>query len=197
LNSDETVGNFAEADQFVDGRFDDLRGNGEAHTGERSGAGDEERVDTNQLAVRVDERTARVAGIDGGVGLNELAGLAAITGVGIGAVERADDAARDRELESVGIAEGEDGLSGMQIRGVAPRNAGEIAAADLDDGEIGKGIGADELGGHDLLVAHGDADVGRALDDVVVGDDVSSGDMMTPLPRPCSTRFCGCIWKWN
>ena len=68
-------------DDGVGGGFGDLRGNGKARTGERAVVGDDEGVDADQLAVRVHQRAAGVAGIDGGVGLDEVAGLARVIGV--------------------------------------------------------------------------------------------------------------------
>jgi hypothetical protein len=76
-NADVAVADLAVTDQSLDRGLDDLRGNREAHAGERSGRRDEEGVDADQFAARVDQRAAGVAGVDGRVGLDELAGLAA------------------------------------------------------------------------------------------------------------------------
>ena len=76
-------------DDGFGGGFGDLRGNGEACSGERAVVSDDEGVDADQLAMRVNQRAAGVAGVDGGVGLNEITGLARVIGVGIGAIERA------------------------------------------------------------------------------------------------------------
>ena len=105
----------------------DLRGNCESRTGERTVASDDEGVDADQFAVGVDERAAGVAGVDGGVGLDEVARLARVVGVRIGAIECADNAARDGELEvAEGAAESEHGLAGMEFGGVAPGDAGQV-----------------------------------------------------------------------
>jgi len=61
---------------------------------------------------RVHQSSAGISGIDGSIGLDELARLAPVAGVRIGTVERADDAARHREAVSVGIAEREHRLPG-------------------------------------------------------------------------------------
>ncbi len=154
----------------------DLRGNGESCTGERAVAGNDERVDADQFAVRVDQRSAGVAGVDGGVGLDEVARFARVVAVRVGPVERADDAARDRELEvAEGAAEGEHGLAGMQLRRVAPGDAGQVVRVDLDDGEVVELVDADQLGGKDAAVIEGDVDLHGAVDDVVVGEDVAVG----------------------
>ncbi len=65
-------------DDLVGGGLDDLRGNGEARAGEGAAAGDDEGVDADQFAMRIHQRSAGVAGVDGGVGLDEVAGLAAV-----------------------------------------------------------------------------------------------------------------------
>ena len=154
----------------------DLRGNGEACAGEGAVVGDDEGVDADQLAMRIDQRSAGVAGVDGGVGLDEVAGLARIVGIRIGAIEGADDAARDRELEvAEGAAEGEHGLAGMEPGGVAPGDAGQVFRVDLDDREIVELVDADEFGREDAAVIQGDANLHGAIDDVIVGDDVAVG----------------------
>ena len=56
-----------------------------------------------------------------------------------------------------------------------PRERWEVGAVDFNHGEIGQRIGADQFGFHNFAVAHGDANVDCAIDDVVVGDDVSVG----------------------
>ena len=53
--------------------------------------------------------------------------------------------------------------------------AGQVLGVDLDDGEVGQLVGADELGSEDAAVIEGDAHLDGAVDDVVVGDDVAIG----------------------
>lgn len=152
----------------------DLRGDGEASASEGAAVGDDEGVDSHELTVRVDERSAGVAGVDGSVGLDEAAGLAGIIRVRIGTVDGTDDAAGDGELEvAERAAEGKDSLSGMQLAGVAPGDAGEAGRVNLDDSEIGQLVDTDELAGEDAAIVEGDLDVRGAVDDVAVGDDVA------------------------
>ena len=63
----------------------------------------------------------------------------------------------------------------MQLRGVAPGRVGQVVTLDLDDRKVGQRIGADHLGRKNPAIAHGDANVGGAIDHVVVGDDVAVG----------------------
>src|SRR5262249_62353721 len=101
------------------------------HAGDWAGLRDQKGVNPYDFAVCVHQRPTGVARVDGRVGLDELAGLARVVTVGVGTVQRADDAARHRETEVERIAEGQNGLSGLERRGVAPGQAGEIAAAGL------------------------------------------------------------------
>ncbi len=94
---------------------------------------------------------------------------------GIGTVQRADDAARHGEAKSQRIAECEYGLAGMQLRGISQRHAGQVGSVDLDDGKIGERIGTDQLRREDSAIGHGNANVHRTVDDVVVGHDVAIG----------------------
>ena len=129
----------------------------------------------NEPAARVHQRAAGVAWIDGRVGLNELPRLAGIVRRHIGTVQRADDAARNREAESEGVAECQNRLPGMQLGGIAPGRVGQAMAVHLDDRKVSQGIRAHNLGGKNPAIAHGDPNVGRAIDHVVVGDDVAVG----------------------
>ena len=124
-------------------------------------------------------------------------GLRASSDEGLGRFKRADDAARYRKAESEGVAESQNGLAGMQLRGIAPGRVGQVMAVDLDDRQVGQRVGAHHFGGQNPAIAHGDANVGRAIDHVVVGDDISVGRDDDPVPNPCSTRGCGCICRPN
>src|SRR5208283_5422022 len=68
------------------------------------------------------------------------------------------------------------GLAGTNFARVAPGRAGEILhAVNFEHGDVGERIGADEFRFQHAAIAGGDADVDRAVDDVIVGDDVPVG----------------------
>ena len=169
------MSDFAVADKSFDGGTDDLGGDGKAHARKTIRVRDQESIDANDFAAHVDQRTSGVAGVDGGIGLNEASGRAAILRERIRTVESADNAAGYGEAESEGVAEGKHGLAGAQSGGVAPGSVGKIASVDLDDGEVGKRIGTDKFGVHDAAILQGNVDVDCAIDDVIVGDDVAIG----------------------
>src|SRR5882724_256385 len=162
----------------------DLRRNSESHPRERTRGRDEECVDPNHLAARVHQRTTGVARVNGRIRLNELPRLASVVRRQIGTVQRADDAACHREAESERITERQNGLAWMQLGGVAPGRVRQVVAVHFNDREVGQRICAYHLGGKNPAIAHGYANVGRAIDHVVVRDNVAVGrnDHATPQP---------------
>src|SRR5690606_960532 len=78
-------------------RFDDDahhgRGNGETDAVAAAGTGEDRRIDADELAPHVDERPARVAGVDRGIRLDERLEVA---DADLGAGKRRDDSLRHR-----------------------------------------------------------------------------------------------------
>ena len=134
-------------------------------------------VDPDQLAARVDQRAAGVAGVDRGVGLDEV--LVVATRPFEAAAGRADDAERDRLVET-----------GTDCRSPAPtrrpcsfdespqRSVGRLRGVDLQHREVGRSVDADDLGAAARACRRGSptrTSAPRAADDVVVGEDVAVG----------------------
>src|SRR3546814_20233312 len=59
-------------DDLVDGIFHHVDRDGEADADIAAAAAQDRRIDADQLALRVDQGAAGIAGIDGGVGLDEV-----------------------------------------------------------------------------------------------------------------------------
>ncbi len=76
-----------------------------------------------QVAVHIHQRAARVAGVDGGVGLDEV-----LKGVDaqLAAAQRADDAAGHRLAHAKGVANGQHLVAHGQGVGVAQRDHGQL-----------------------------------------------------------------------
>ena len=85
------------------------------------GAGANGHVDADHVAVDVQQRAARVAGVDAGVGLDQVVVVLGVAHLH-GAVQRADDAARDRMFVAVGVAHRDHRLAGHQIGRRADRS---------------------------------------------------------------------------
>ena len=103
-------------DQRIHRGTHDLRGNGKACARERTRAGDQESVDPDHFASRIDQRATGIPEIDGRVGLNEFTRLPPVSCGRIRTVKRADDSASHGETQSKWIAEREHRLSGVQFR---------------------------------------------------------------------------------
>ena len=115
-------------------------GNGETDS---LGRGDDGGVDADHPAASVDEGAAAVAWIQGGVGLNDVVDQVSSDAAQRSA-QRADDAGRDRGIEAIGTADGDDQLSDAQIGRVAEGRIGQRRSLGLHHGQVGPGIGADE-----------------------------------------------------
>ena len=128
------------------------------------------------FAVHVDQRAARVAGIDGGVGLDERFELAIGNDV---AADRRDDAGGNGFIQAEGTADGQHPVADVHAVGVAQLGSGQrLLGVDLDHREIGFRIGADHRRsvGHGLGIAHQvDANLVSLVDHVIVGEDVALG----------------------
>src|SRR5262245_41262837 len=95
------------------------------------------RVDTDQPSRGIEQRPARVAGIDRGVGLNDVGDLPPAAG-GQSPFQRADDAGRERLVEPERVADRKRRLHDLEIRRAADRDRRWHLphAAEPVDGEI-------------------------------------------------------------
>ena len=133
-------------------------------------------TDPDKFAGEIDDWSAAVAWVNGGVGLEEVFVLGFADGHA--AIFGAEDAASDRTAIAEWIAKDEDGLA-EEIGGeIGEGEEGErLRGVDFEQGEIGFGGASDVAGGVGFAVVGGDGDFqfGGAFDDVFVGDDVSRG----------------------
>ena len=130
VDGDDGVGGHGESDALVAGRL-----------------GVDGGVDADDFAVHVEQGTAGVAGVDGGVGLDEVLELAGDTGLD-GAVLGGDDAGGDGLREGEGAADGFNPVADLGLIGVAHFDGGQRRiGVDLDDGEVGGLVDADDAGG--------------------------------------------------
>ena len=154
--------------------------NGKTHARAGARVALDERVDTHQLAIVVDECATGVARVDGGIGLDHIGvdGIAAGRAHGRGAIERRDDARGDRLLVAERRADGHNPLAHVELGGVTDLDRGELGGVsilELDNGQVARGIVAHELGLVGGAVVHGHHVLVVAIDHVVVGEDVALG----------------------
>ena len=122
--------------------------------------------------LRLTSGAARVAGIDRGVGLDEI--LVALD-VEPGAPERADDARGHGLAEAERIADGDHEIADLEILRIAERQRGEVLGFDLHQGHVGAGVAADQLRLEGAAVLERHHDLLPVLDHVVVGEHVALG----------------------
>src|SRR5205823_7905796 len=84
---------------------------------------------------------------------------------------RADDALRHGEVQAEGIADREDPITDARRLVIAEGDRREIPAVDLDDGNVSRGITADDLGVELTAIGENHRHLVRIGDDVIVGED--------------------------
>ena len=145
-------------------------GDREADTAGVAGTGVDRRVDADDLAREGNERAARIAGIDGGVGLQEEA---VVIDADLRACGGRDDARGHRLSDAEGVADGEHDIAHFGVVLFGKRGLGEglVPGFQAQHRKIGAGIGEHHLGVEFASVGEHDLDHVRLADDVIVGDD--------------------------
>ena len=153
-------------DDVLGGRGGDGEGDADIAARRREDGG----VDADHFAIEVEGRAAGIAVVHGSVDLDEVVIRA---GADVAAARR-DDARRHRAAEAERIADRDHPVADANLGIIGEIDVGELAAAiDLEDREIGLGVGADQLGIELLAVIGDDGEGLAAVDDVVVGDEIA------------------------
>ena len=126
-------------------------------------------VDADDFAPQVEQRPAGIPLVHGGVGLQKLHAAVGDRAAAFGA----DDALRHRFLQTEGIAHGEHHLSHAHGVAVAERERHDVGRGDLQDGDVGHFVRADELRRQEAAVGQLHLDFFHADDDVMIGQDVA------------------------
>ena len=159
--------------ELVDDTFGHAARDGEADT---LTAGDDGRVHPDNLAFHVDQGAAAVAGVDGGVRLEEVVKRPGLDAAALGA----QDARGNRVPQAEGVADGEDPFAHFHLVGVAEVQEwqGRVGLY-LEQGDVGFFVSPDDLSLEGMLLAGAALKVDengiRASNHVVVGHDVAVG----------------------
>ena len=138
----------------------------------RTRFGVDHRVDADQFARSIDECTAGVTGIDGGIGLNEaFYRIGRLHGTGF----RADDAGSDGGGEAIRIADGEHPFSDFQFLTATYGDGLQVFGFDLDQSEIRIFVLSDDTAFELAIVIEFYQNLVSIFHNVVVGDDISVG----------------------
>ena len=137
-------------------------------------------VDADDVAVGIEQRSAAIAGIDGGIGLDHVLERASVF-IGDRTVKRADNAGGERTFEAERIADGQDFLADLQRVGIAEaENRQAFARLDLHESEIVAVIGKHHAGFVLFLIGQGHGELMAAQYDVVVGENFAIGTDDSP-----------------
>ena len=128
------------------------------------------RIDADDPALQVDQWTARIAGVDRRVGLDEI--LVAFDAE-TAAPERADDARGHGLAETERVADRQHEIADLQPVGIADRDRGQTSGGNLQHGDVGVGVAADQFRGQPPIVLGGDFDAVCILDDVRIGHHIA------------------------
>src|SRR5438105_463506 len=101
-------------DEIGNDAIDDVDGDSEADASAGTRRREDRRVDADQPSRRIQQRPARIAGIDRGIGLDHVRDLATAAGRQP-ALERADDSAGQRLIEPEGIADRKRRLTDLEL----------------------------------------------------------------------------------
>ena len=131
-------------------------------------------VDADQAPAEIDQRAAGIAGIDGGIGLDEEL---VVGDADLGARHRRDDAVGHGLADGERIADGEHHVADLERVGIGELERGEALVLRLEaqHREIRARILEHDLGLEFALVGERDLDLVGALDDVIVGDHEAGG----------------------
>ena len=142
-DADGAAGDFAVGDQLIVNADDSRGGQREADTFEAAAACVDGGVDADYFAGHVDERAAGIAGVDGGVGLNEALELVA----DVGTIFRADDSGGDGGVQAEGAADGQDPVADLHAVGISEFGYGEfVVGFNFYYGQVGVFVEADYAG---------------------------------------------------
>ena len=144
-------------------------------------------VHADDLSKTVDQRSATVAGINGGIGLDQIDIGVLRSGVD-GTAEGADNAPADggTTRQGQGVANGDNILAYTKVRRGACLRGLETGCVDLDYRHIRVGITAHETAEVALAVMQSDGDGIGAGDHVIVCHYLTIFVGMIPVPMPAA-----------
>ena len=169
-----------------DDALDQIAGDGEADAGTAARLAQNLRVDADDFAMQVDQRATAVAGVDRRVGLDDRADLELTEAVNR-AIQRADDTRRQRPGLVERAADGDDFFADEQrcpSRRVSTGCSSIAGRSTWITARSESGSTPTTVAAIDAAVEEVDFDAGRAVDDVIIGDNMPLVSMTKPVPVP-------------
>ena len=162
-------------DQLVGHVHEHVDGDGESDPLVPPRVAGDGRIDPDDLCAEVDQRAAAVAGVDGGIRLDEvLEDDAGVAQLEVAASLGADDPVGDRVAQAEGASHGQDEVADLHLAALAQPRGDQSGRLDGQHGDVGIGIVPHFARIDSAPVGQVDLDpVGRgAADDVAVGQHV-------------------------
>src|SRR5262249_5833165 len=167
-NTKPATAHFLELTQLVNDWQRRFRRNGKADAYGAPGRGDDGRVHADHLAVEIEQRSARIAAIDGGVSLDVIVIRA---GLDV-AIARGNDSGRDRSTKAERITDGYHPFAEPQIVAVTEfHRFKRLCRFDLEQRKVGPLIATDDLRPQRGSVIEDDVDFVSIGNDMVVGNN--------------------------
>ena len=109
-------------------------------------------IDSNHLAVDIQQRPARIAGVNARTCLDQVLILLSLADL-YGSIDRADDAFRDRVGVAIGVSDCNHGLAAEQIVRRSNRDRSQRPGhVNFDDGQVARRVVGDQTPNHGGLV---------------------------------------------
>jgi len=142
LNTKETTDNASAFNKLVINGFSHIDGDGKADTHIAATATDDKGVNADYLSIKIEQRPAGIAGIYGGIGLDEIF----ISGEAEPASALSTyDAGSNGMAQVEGVADGKDPFANLEGVGVGQFKVGQVIAIDFYYSNIRFGVGTDNL----------------------------------------------------
>ena len=150
---------------------DHIGGNSEADADIATGRGQNSGIDPNQLTTQVDQRAAGIAGVDGGVGLDEIF---IPLNTEATAPQGADDARGNGLPQAKGVANRHHKITYPQLVGVGDRERRQLLRRNLDQRHIGLRISPHHRGVENATITQRHLDLLCLVDHVIVGQNITT-----------------------
>ena len=186
-DAEPAAAKLAELAQLIDHAGNRLRGHREADADRAAGRRNDQRVDADHVAIKIEQRAAGIAAVDGGVGLD----VVVVRTLADVAIARRYDARRDGAAEAEGIADRDHPFAEPQLVGIAEPDRGQRLVRvrrKLQHREIGLLVDADQFRFELAAVVHDDGDFVGVRDDVIVGHDDAGG-----IDDEAGAQRCGLV----
>ena len=147
-------------------------------------------VDAHHRPAGVEQRAARIAGIDRRVRLDEVVVTGPAGGVHVAPALVRDDSGGDRAREPEGVADGDHPLPDLEAFAVAQGEDRVWTALDLHQGQVRRLVLPDkDAADRPFVVPQLDGDLGRSRDHVSVGRQQAVGPDEEAGPEPSHRLF--------